>query len=337
MTFDDLKSFLEKKNRKCAILDDNFEILWDRDGFFSPRRIKFPDKNDFKDKDEIIISLGNNKAKFPVSITKFKLSGGETRYICEAFDKEIISELASKSEISELLRNYFAGINNEIQKIKFHAEQCAENASVKNNNELLRHHEHQADAALELLALTTDLNFYFNTFPYSDDDSIIDVFKTVDSLVKTCNALLPKARRISLGSNESERFVRIHERVFSVVFLNLIKKALLYSEEGKKIEVKVFCDNHNTTVSVTNEIAENFSPESAKTSLGISWSLVDKIAKGVGGKAFREKAGSTHKAHVSLPLYESFINKTTLKNKDAVFFTHQESYVKRYLNQFIEK
>ncbi|MCL2639052.1 MAG: GHKL domain-containing protein [Oscillospiraceae bacterium] len=336
MTFDDLKSFLEKKNRRCAVLDADFKLLWDKDGFFGSWKINFPKKEDFYDKKEIIISLGNDKIKIPVSITKLKLSSGETRYICEAFEREIVSELASKSEISELLKNYLAGINDKIQAIQFLAEQCSQNPLVQSDDGLAANYKTQAGAAFDLLALSTNLNYYFNTFSYADSDSKTDVFKTVDSLVKKCNELLGNSV-ITLSSKESGRLIKIPERVFTVVFLNLIQNALLYSKTSSKIAVKVFYDNENATVSVTNEVGENSLPASESIRLGIGLPLVERIVTNIGGKLINEREGTTYKAHISLPLYvRSGISETVLEQKSAEFITQNTSYVKRYLNQFIK-
>jgi hypothetical protein len=336
MTFDDLRSFLEKKNRRTAILDADFKILWDKDNFFGSWKINFPKKEDFFDKKEVIISLGNAQTKIPVSVTKFILQGGETRYICEVFDRDVVAELASKSEISEILKNYLAGINDKIQAIQFLAEQCAENPLVHSDDALLANYKTQAGAAFDLLALSTNLNYYFNTFSYTDSDSKIDVFNTTCSLIKKCNELLGHSV-IALSSKESGKLVKIPERVFTVVFLNLIQNALLYSKSESKIEVKMFYDRDNATISVTNEIGTNAPPAYESIRLGIGLPLVERIVTNVGGKVFNEREGSTYKAHISLPLYvRSRIVEAVFEHNQAEFITQNTSYVRRYLNQFIK-
>ncbi|MCL2696599.1 MAG: GHKL domain-containing protein [Oscillospiraceae bacterium] len=335
MTFDDLRSFLEKKNRRSAILDADFKILWDKDGFFGSWKINFPGRDEFFDKKEVIISLGNAQAKIPVSVMKYTLTGGETRYICEAFDRETVSELASKSEISELLKNYLAGINDKIQAIQFLADQCAENPLVQSDEVLLRNYRTQAGAAFDLLALSTNLNYYFNTFSYSDS-SKIDAFKIIDNLVKKCNELLGHSA-IALSSKESGKLIKISERVFTVVFLNLIQNALLYSKPDSKIEVKVFYDGDDATVSVTNEINSNPLPARESIRLGIGLPLVERIVTNIGGKVFNEREGSTYKAHITLPLYMSRgVAEAVFEHNRAEFITQNTSYVRRYLNQFIK-
>jgi signal transduction histidine kinase len=336
MTFDDLRSLLEKKNRRSAILDADFKLLWDKDGFFGSWKINFPKKEDFFDKKEVIISLGNDKTRIPVSVTKLTLSSGETRYICEAFDRDVVAELASKSEISELLKSYLTSINDKIQAIQFLADQCAGNPLVQSDEALLGNYKTQAGAAFDLLALSTNLNYYFNTFSYSDSDSKIDIFKTIDSLVKKCNELLGHSA-VSLSSKESGKLVKIPERVFTVVFLNLIQNALLYSKSESKIEIKVFYDNNNATVSVTNEIGAGAAPVHESIRLGIGLPLVERIVTNVGGEVFNEREGSTYKAHISLPLFvRSGIAEAVLENYQAEFITQNTSYVRRYLNQFIK-
>jgi len=336
MTFDNLRSFLEKKNRRSAILDADFKILWDKDGFFTSRKVAFPQKDDFFDKKEVIISLGTDKTKIPVSVTKFTLSGGETRYICEAFDRDTVSELASKSEISELLKNYLAGINDKIQAIQFLADQCAANPLVQSDEALLANYKTQAGAAFDLLALSTNLNYYFNTFSYADSDSKIDVWATIDGLVKKCNELLGRSA-IMLSSKVGGKLVRIPERVFTVVFLNLIQNALLYSKPESKIEVKVFYDNDNATISVTNEIPANPLPAPESIRLGIGLPLVERIVTDVGGKVLNEREGSTYKAHITLPLYSRSGTEAVFEHSPAEFITQNTGYVRRYLNIFIEK
>ncbi|MDR2533037.1 MAG: hypothetical protein LBC82_09385 [Oscillospiraceae bacterium] len=336
MTFDDLRSFLEKKNRRSAILDADFKLLWDKDGFFGSWKIVYPKKDDFFDRKEIIISIGTNKAKTPVSITKFTLAGGETRYICEAFDRDTVSELASKSEISELLKNYLTGINDKIQAIQFLADQCAQNPLVQSDRVLLGNYRTQAGAAFDLLALSTNLNYFFNTFSYADNDSKIDIFKTIDGLVKKCNELLGYSA-ILLSSKESGRLAKIPERVFTVVFLNLIQNALLYSKPESKIEVKLFYDSDNATISVTNEIAVNPPPVSENIRLGIGLPLVERIVTNIGGRVFNEQVGSTYKAHIALPLHvRGNAESIAFEHMSTEFITQNMSYIKRYLNRFTE-
>jgi hypothetical protein len=345
MNFEELRSILEKRNRRCAILDADFNFLWDKDGFFGSWKIKFPDKSAFFDTKEVFISIGKEQAKTPVSITKTTLDSGETRYICEAYDREIVSELVSKSEISELLKNYLAGINDKIHAIQFLADLSVQNPLIQSDPDLLRNCRNQAGAAFDLLALSTNLNYYFNTFSYADSDSRIDVLKTIDALVRKCNELLGSAA-ISLNSKSSKasktgQRVTIPERVFTVVFLNLIQNALLYSRRDSKIEVKVFYDDDSATISVTNEIAEaDAAPAAASESirLGIGLPLVERIVTTIGGKVFNEREGSTYRAHITLPLYVRADDEEVIFEAGMTqFITQNTSYVRRYLNQFIEK
>jgi len=338
MTFDNLKSFLEKRGRRSAILDADFKIIWDKDGFFSSwKKINFPCKEDFYDKKELIISLGSEKSKIPVSITKFILSGGETYYICEAYDKETVSELASKSEISEILKNYLSGINDKIHAIQFLADQCAQNPLVKSDKALLVNYKNQAGAAFDLLALSTNLNYYFNTFSYTESDSKIEIFKTIEELIQKCNKLLGRTV-ITLSSKERDRMVKIPNRVFTVVFLNLIQNALLFSNSDSKIDVNVYFDGDNATMSVTNEVDTNQPPASENIRLGIGLPIVERIVLNIGGKVFNEREGSTYKARITLPLYSKSGDEDVIfKSGHTEFITQNTSYVRRYLNQFIEK
>jgi hypothetical protein len=343
MTFDDLRSFLEKKNRKCAILDNNFKILWDKDGFFGSWKINYPKKKDFFDRDEIIISIGADNAKIPAAITRIILKDGETRYICEAYDHETVSELASKSEIAELLKNYLTGINDKIQVIQFLADQFAQNPLIQSDPNLLCTCKNQTGAAFDLLALSTNLNYYFNTFSYTDKNNKINIHKTIDELVKKCNELLGKAVIIlNSKTRKTENYVCISERIFTVVFLNLIQNALLYSKQDSKIEVKIFYADNNAIISVTNEIADvTFSrlPDTEKINLGIGLPLVERIAVNIGGKFSNEREGSTYKAHITLPLYIRSDDENAASQFEVSktqFITQNTSYVRRYLNQFIE-
>jgi signal transduction histidine kinase len=338
MTFEVLRSFLEKKSRRCAILDQDFKILWDKDGFFkSWVKIDFPPKEAFFERKEIIIQLGSDMTKIPVSVTKTALTSGETRYVCEAYDRELVSELASKSEISELLKNYLAGINDKIHAIQFLAEECSKSSIVQEDEILLSNYRNISGASLDLLALSTNLNYYFNTFSYTDSDSRTDIFTIIDGLIKKCNELLGFPI-VSFNSKSGGREVRIPERVFTVVFLNLIQNALLYSKQDSKIEVSVFYDGTNATISVTNEIAQNPPPAAESIRLGIGLPLVERIVTTVGGKVFNEQEGSTYKAHITLPLYvRSGKDETVFQKENRAFITQNDSYVKRFLNQFIEK
>ncbi|MCL2020455.1 MAG: sensor histidine kinase [Oscillospiraceae bacterium] len=339
MTFDDLKSLLEKKNRRSAILDADFKILWDKEGFFTPWKIDFPKKEEFFSRKEIIFSIGTAETRIPVSIDRITLSNGQTYYVCEAFDKSIVSELAAKSEIADLLKNYLGGINDKIQNIQFFAEQCVLNPLVQSDEVLLENYKTQVGAAFDLLALSTNLNYYFNTFSYSDTDRTIDVFKTIDGLVKKCNMLLGYAV-ITFNSKDSGRLIRISERVFTVVFLNLIQNALLYSKPESKIEVSVFYNaaEKGLTISVTNEIDPAANPHSESIRLGIGLPLVERIVTNLNGKVVGERVGSTYKARITMPLHtrkESEI--AGFEHSPAEFITQNDSYIKRYLNRFIQK
>ncbi|MDR2559373.1 MAG: GHKL domain-containing protein [Oscillospiraceae bacterium] len=335
MTFDDLRSFLEKKNRRSAILDEDFKLLWDKDGFFGSWKINFPDREDFFDKKEVIISLGSDKAKIPISITKYTLSDGETRYVCEAFDRDILAELLSKSEISKLLSDYLADINNKVHAINHFADTCVLSKLVQSDEALLANYKNQASASYDLLALSTNLGYYFNTFSYSDN-SKIDIYKTIDNLVKKCNELLGYSA-VSLSSKESEKLVKIHERIFTVAFLNLIQNALLYSKSDSKIEVKVFYDNTHATVSVTNEIDGNTRPAYESIRLGIGLPLIERIVTNVGGKVFNEQEGSTYRAHITLPLYvRSGVEEAVFEHGATEFITQAARYIRSYLNPFIK-
>jgi len=240
MTFDDLRSFLEKKNRKCAILDADFKLLWDKDGFFGAWKIKFPQKEDFSGRKEVIIAIGTDKAKIPVSVTKISL-GGEVRYVCEAFDRETLSELTAKSEVAELLRNYLAGINDKIHVMQFLADQVTQNPIVQSDGELLGNCRKQTGAAYDLLALSTNLNYYFNNFTYTASDNKIDVLGTIDGLIKKSNEFLGsniiELKSKSSRASKTGQCIAMPERVFTVVFLNLIQNALLYSKPDSKVEV----------------------------------------------------------------------------------------------------
>ena len=339
MTFDNLRSYLEKSNRRSAILDADFKILWDKDDFFSSWKVAFPNKGDFFDKKEVIISLGADKAKIPVSVTKFTLSGGETRYVCEAFDRETVSELTAKSEISELLKNYLAEIRNKVQQVNHYAGEGVKNKLIINDNNLLSYYKSQESATLDLLALSTNLEYYLETFSYSDSYKEFDVYNAVDCLVKMCNEQIGH-KAIALSSKESVRFVKISARAFNVAFLNLIQNALLYSKSDSKIKVSIYYDNESATVSVINEIDENLLPVSEKIQLGIGIPLVERIVTGAGGKESREKEGSTYKASFSLPLYvrdETHGIVFEQSTSDFGFGSQAKAYVERYLNQIVEK
>ena len=340
MTFEELRSFIEKRNRHAAILDTDFKILWDKDSFFNSRtNIKWPEKSDFYNKKEVIFSIGAGNEKIPVSMFKITLSGGEARYVCVAFDNDFVSELASNSVISELLKNYLSSINDKIHTIQFLADQSIKNPLVQSDEALLVSYKNQSAAALDLLALSTNLNYYFNTFSYSESESSIDIFKIISGLIKKCNELLGSAA-IVLTSKESDRLIKISERVFTVIFLNLIQNALAYCKPDSKINVKIFFESENAVISVTNEIEAGVSDSeiSENVRLGIGIPLVERVASSVGGSFFTERAGGTYKAHITLPLYEkSPAEEAVFKSRSAEFITQNTSYVKRYLNRFIEK
>jgi two-component sensor histidine kinase len=232
---------------------------------------------------------------------------------------------------TELLRNYLAGINDKIQIVQFLTSQSAQNPLVQSDEAQLENYKLQSGAVLDLLALSTNLNYYFNTFSYSDSDGGIDVFKTLDELIKKCNELLGRAV-VAFNAEKSMRFAKISERVFTVAFLNLIQNALLYSEPGSKIKVKLLCDNDNAVISIANEIAVNPAPASGSIRLGVGLPLAEKIVSGVGGEFISGQAEGVYEVRMTLPLCKEMKPKC-----DAVgFITQNEGYVKRYLSQFIE-
>ncbi|MCL2108926.1 MAG: GHKL domain-containing protein [Oscillospiraceae bacterium] len=342
MTFEDLRNFLEKRSPHSAILDADLKIIWDKDNFFSSRtNINWPKKEDFFDKKELIISIGTNDDKIPVCVEKTALSGGETRYICTVFDNDFVTELAINSRISELFKKYFPEINDTIHIIQYNTEQCLANPLVQSEIDLLDNFKSQSNAAFNLLAVSTNLNYYFNTFSYRDSGKNIDIYKTIVDLIKKSNQLLGR-NAILFTSRESARHIGVSERVFTVMFMNLVQNALAYSKPLTKVKVKVFYEDENAIISVTNEINDSSSFSDFDTSdvvkLGIGLPLVNRIATSLNGSFTTIREGKTFKAHVSLPLYvESELDKSMLKSKPVEFITQNMSYIKRYLNRFAEK
>jgi hypothetical protein len=104
--------------------------------------------------------------------------------------------------------------------------------------------------------------------------------------------------------------------------------------------VKVFYDNNNATISVTNEISAAAPPFSENVRLGIGLPLVERIVKDAGGSWLDEHTDSTYKARITLPLYEK--NSSAIKNfkfeqsmpEFNVSQTQEDKYIEYYLNRF---
>ena len=338
MTIDNLKSFLMKKERKCAILDENFTVIWDADCFFKSRKISFPPKESFTEKKEIIITIGSGRNKIPVSITEYELQSGEIRYACEAFDRETVSDLASKSEISDILEKYIENVNGKLHTILLCNSLYSSSDKIREDPDLLGACKNQAGASYDLLALSINLDNFLKDFSFTGNNKNTDIFKTVSMLVIKCNRLLKTPVIIfnSKDRGKDHKFVaKIPERGFTIAFLNLIQNALNYSKENGKIDVRISGGGDSATVSVMNEVGAGIYPDSGNIRLGIGIPVIERIVKSAGGKFAKEDGSSTYVSRITLPLYSE---------EEAVLMGHTEDYliendfvVNSFLNPFIEK
>ncbi|MCL1823345.1 MAG: GHKL domain-containing protein [Oscillospiraceae bacterium] len=339
--FDDLRSDLEKNNRRCAILNQDYKIVWDKDGFFgSWTNIEYPEKEAFFNKKEIIISVGPKKSQLPVAVCKKVTDDDEVFYTCRVIEHDTVADIIAHSPYADIYQNFFADVNDTAHAVQFLTEQSAKSPLVQSDDDLRSCHKNLMKHTNDLLAYATNCNYYLNASLFLDSDSKIDIFKKVDGLIKKCNELL-KRNIIIFNSKESDktnRIVKIPERIFVVVFLNLIQNALLYSKDESKIEVKVFFENNFVTLSVTNEIESNQMPEkfSERIKLGIGIPLVTRVVTHIGGKVSNEQEGSTYKSHITLPLYNRNNEEAFFKRNEAEFITQNSSYIKRYLHRFME-
>jgi len=187
--------------------------------------------------------------------------------------------------------------------------------------------------ACNLLTQNINLSYLYGDGLYADSKELIDCSAVLDRIIEeSALILVGKNRDISFKSEVLRGSVRIDPKAFTVVIMNLLQNALLYSPDAGTVAVALKNSGKAAVITIKNKKGGG-NPEPARSGLGIP--LSKKIVEWHGGELEIADGKSSFVSKITLPLIKA---ESTFELNSA-FFDYSDYVSERFkpVNLFLEE
>jgi K+-sensing histidine kinase KdpD len=141
-------------------------------------------------------------------------------------------------------------------------------------------------SSCKLLSHNMNMSYLYDDALLDKPHNAINIKEVIKAIVDECAQMLkPVGRELQLVSNSEKNFLHINEKVFTLMFMNLLQNALLYSPSKSAVIIIINSDCIEITNLMGEQHREYQSPLNHEDdeNLGTGVPLCKKIAEHYGG------------------------------------------------------
>lgn len=334
--YEAVKEYLNSSRSPSAVYDSRFKLIWSNDDdFFSGLgELKSTlNPSDLPLVKERTISLKSAGKTVPLTLTPYYSDKKLLFYICKAYKNETILELVRKSEIQDAARQFIYSQYGIISHIITVSNAFEHNLDFATS-------EMKHDSVSKQIASATLLMTQLNTLSllWDDDEFDEDQISSVSDLYTCvrdeCNIELEKIGRKIEGIREyGNSYVALSSKRLTVIVMNLIQNALLYSPPKSGIIFSLKFSSNKAIITVENK-TEKTAQNVLRPGLGIP--VINNAVAMINGTLKYEESGGNAVAELILPLVKSE-NYKTLNAKQKEYLHERFKPVRLFLNEVLLK
>jgi hypothetical protein len=345
VTVDELATIVRNSPRSCALVDEDMTVVLSNNVDLLPIRKNLAGalgKNVamLSEKVTCRINLGEDNYSAAISPVVYKKKGEESRgYVLDLFTMENITALlrASEEKVDQVLQAVTQGINQIINISTFFESSVMVDSplSAADKTQHIDLIDSLLYASCRLLTQSQNITAMFTEIP---QDSNIRIGELLDVIAKECkDSLETVGRKLVYGKAESNCLVRMSERRFTLMMMNLMQNALLYSPVRSTVSVDLTYEQNFAVIEVANFVEPEkqvFSRYSDRAGLGLM--VVRGSAEQARGSFSAVKKDEFFVARLRLPInYEPGVY--ALSSRFREYTAERFKPVHLFLNETLRK
>lgn len=240
--FNVLKQFYSSFGVKTAITDLKFTVLWSSDEYLikpdSSIRENLGQIRDFPIKKQIYTTFVNESALVTAVIKPITEGIDVEGYVIEFLERNDVLSMLGSADIYDEVQQTLAIIHETVNNIMMGTSLIEDNITLSETDPLQTLAESKRANCNRLLMILSNVSEYINSFFCSYNNVDINLCALMENLIIECNIMLAKSKRyIDYDIPKTPITVKTNHRRLSIVLMNAIQNALLYSSHKDVVKI----------------------------------------------------------------------------------------------------
>lgn len=332
---------LNASNDKVVITDLKCRKLWSNDDDFFFDGFYLTDYKDqlvdFPIKSEKIAALTYDGKTYTTLIFPLALDVDINGYIAFLKDGDSMTEIMAHSQLSGDLCYAVRTMQQSLSRIISLAGMMESEFTEKDMPQELMYVQRQMNHSVKLLGQLTNLIEFFDHSSLRPSENLIDYNQMLKAIHDECQLLLSKINReiqLEMPSEES-RLINVNQKKFTIVFMNLLQNALLYSPKGSPVSIKLEYEKGNAVLTMSNAVLGEAAQADIDERPRMGLKVVKKLFSEMNGKIELVRESEKMNVVLTLPIIE-YSQASLLGAQFEDYITERYKPVHTYLNEIIE-